>query len=112
MEKSTTEEAAEAPQEGRPRREQQITDFKSFHTTGSKGKVAAAVHRIETPQKDGAGTEETETRLEKSARRELHSTLATEEQGREHSPDTSGTQVTGLESHPERHSSQHSSPHP
>ena len=42
-------------QTGRPRRDAtQVTDFKKYHTTGSTGKVAAAVLKIETPEKEHA----------------------------------------------------------
>ena len=54
------------PTDERPRREQRVQDFKQFHTTGDKaqtdkntqpprpGKVAAAILRIETPEKQSA----------------------------------------------------------
>ena len=49
---------SEQDETGRPRREaSKVTDFKQFHLTGGsqtpQGKVAAAVKRIETPQKTG-----------------------------------------------------------
>ena len=46
------DEHREDGKESRPRREAQVVDFKEYHRSGNTGKVAAAVHKIETPDKE------------------------------------------------------------
>ena len=56
--KTATPGVTDKEKEGRPRREAQVTDFKKYHTSGTTGtspqpgKVAAAIQRLETPEKD------------------------------------------------------------
>ena len=54
MEKEQEEHQGDS---SRPRRETTITDFKEFHSTGRRGKVAEAIQKIETPDKDREETQ-------------------------------------------------------
>ena len=55
----------------RPRREARVADFRDFHRTGQTGKVAAAVQKIETPEKEKDTTQTQERTRTAKAKRNL-----------------------------------------